>query len=244
MTSGYSFKGYHCSEFGLWMKSKKRQLLPGSNDTYVQVPGRDGTYLFPGELQDRSITIECAWLDSSLQSRRINARKIAAWLWSHDREILSFDDEIDKYYMAKLESPIDPEDIALLTIFTLEFRCEPLAYAGEHNAAFTADTTTLMNSGTKPALPRYSVGFTAAASEWKVTGPGGSYTRVVHEFAINDQLEVNTATGAILINGTRAMKKLDWQNSQFFYLRVGENTLNIAPIGKCETRVYWVPRYL
>ncbi|HBK85339.1 MAG TPA: hypothetical protein DDZ53_04845, partial [Firmicutes bacterium] len=61
--------------------------------------------------------------------------------------------------------------------------------------------------------------FTGATSEFKVTC-GTEYIRVVNNFVLNDTLKIDTGTGAILINGQRAMDKLDWQNSRFFSLAV------------------------
>ena len=128
--------------------------------------------------------------------------------------------------------------------FSLIFVCEPLAYGAEVLASFINDTAIVNNQGTFESYPVFTVTFTAAASEWKAAGPGSNYIRVVHAFQAGDALEVNAATGAILINGTRAMDKLDWQNSRFFPLRVGESTLIVTPTGVCATRVSWIPRYL
>jgi predicted phage tail component-like protein len=226
------------------MRSKNRQLLPEPNDSYVQVPGRQGSILFPRELADRRIEIDCAFVGSSLANIRTKARDIAAWLYTENREILSFDDESEKYYRGKLAQAIDFEHLAVMGQFSLIFVCEPLAYGAEVLASFINDTATVDNQGTFESQPVFTAAFTGAASEWKVTGPGDNYIRVVHAFQAGDALEVNAATGAILINGTRAMDKLDWQNSRFFPLRVGESTLIVTPAGVCSTRVSWVPRYL
>jgi predicted phage tail component-like protein len=226
------------------MRSKNRQLLPEPNDRYVQAPGRQGSILYPRGLNDRYIDLDCAFVEKNLPDLRSRAREIAAWLQTENREILSFDDEPDKYYRGKLLTAVDFEHLAALGEFSLVFTCEPLAYGGEQTADFTNDDITVNNPGTYESQPIFKVMFTAAAAAWKVTGPGDVYIRIVHDFQIDDTLEVNTTTGAILINGTRAMDKLDWQNSRFFSLRVGESVLNVTPAGVCSTRVSWVPRYL
>lgn len=226
------------------MRSRNRQLLPAFNDKHIEVPGRQGALLFPGELQDRMIELECAFVEAGLPNIRTRAREIAAWLYTQGREILSFDDESDKYYKAKLDGAIDFEHIARMGQFGLVFRCEPLAYGGKQNADFVADAVVVDNQGTFESQPVFTVAFTGTAAEWKVTGPGGAYIRVVYGFKSGDTLEVNVATGAILINDTRAMDKLDWQNSKFFNLRVGESALTVSPTDICTTRVSWIPRYL
>lgn len=226
------------------MRSKNRQLLPEPNDRYVQAPGRQGSILYPRGLNDRYIDLDCAFVEKNLPDLRTRAREIAAWLHTTDRAILSFDDEPDKYYWGKLLLSVDFSHLATMGEFRLNFVCKPLAYGGEQTVNFVNDTVTVDNQGTFESQPVFTAAFTGAASEWKVTGPGDNYIRVVHAFQAGDALEVNAATGAILINGTRALNKLDWQNSRFFPLRVGESTLIVTPTGVCATRVSWIPRYL
>lgn len=226
------------------MRSKNRQLLPASNDSYVQVPGRQGSIHYPRELNDRHIDLDCAFVEKNLPDLRARAREIAAWLYTENREILSFDDESEKYYRGKLAQAIDFEHLAVMGQFSLIFVCEPLAYGAEVIADFVNGTAIVNNLGTYASQLVFAATFTGTAAEWKVIGPGSNYIRVVNTFKAGDTMEVNTATGAILINGNRAMDKLDWQNSRWFPLRVGESTLNVTPTGVCTTRVSWVPRYL
>ena len=225
------------------MRSKNRQLLPEPNDRYVQVPGRQGSILFPGGLADRRIEIDCAFVGSSLADIRAKARDIAAWLHTDDRANLSFDDETGKTYRGKLASAVDFDHIGKMGQFSLTFICEPLAYGGQVTADFAGDSVTVTNAGTFSALPIIEATFTGAATEFKVT-LGTEYIRVVHDFVLNDTLKIDTGTGAVLINGNRAMDKLDWQNSVFFELAVGNNTLSITPTGRCTATVKHTPRWL
>jgi len=240
---GFTFNGVHCSTHGVVMRSKNRQLLPEPNDRYVQVPGRNGSILFPGELADRRIELDCAFVGSSLADIRTKARDIAAWLNVTDRTSLSFDDEPGKSYKGKLASAIDLDHTGRLGQFSLTFICEPLAYGGQVTADFAGDSVTVTNAGTFSALPIIEATFTGAATEFKVT-LGTEYIRVVHDFEVNDILKIDTGTGAVLINGTKAMDKLDWQNSIFFELAAGANTLSITPTGKCTASVKYTPRWL
>ena len=240
---GFTFNGVHCSTHGVVMRSKNRQLLPEPNDRYVQVPGRNGSILFPGELADRRIELDCAFVGSSLADIRTKARDIAAWLNTTDRASLSFDDETGKTYKAKLASAVDFDHIGRMGQFGLSFICEPLAYGEQVTASFISDSATVTNAGTFSALPIIEATFTGAASEFKVT-LGTKYVRVVDSFVLNDTLKIDTGTGAVLINGTRAMDKLDWQNSVFFELAVGNNTLSITPTGRCTAKVKYTPRWL
>ena len=243
MGYGFSFNGHHCSEFGLAVKNRNRQLLPAVNDRYLEIPGRHGSYHFPGELQDRVIELECAFMGASRENLREKAREIAAWFYTKEKAVLSFDDEPGKYYYAKLDGAIDTEQLSVLATFSLVFRCEPLAYGEDEEVFFEGNTALVNNQGTFEALPVFSATFTSTASEWKVS-LGTKYIRVVHSFQVGDTLEVNCATGAVLINGGRALDKLDWQNSEFFALPPGENTLAITPTGICTAMVTFKPRWL
>lgn len=225
------------------MRSKNRQLLPGPNDRYVQVPGRQGSIHFPRELNDRHIDLDCAFVEKNLPNLRTRAREIAAWLYTQGREILSFDDEPDRYYRGKLLLSVDFSHLATMGEFSLTFICEPLAYGELVSTNFANDAATVTNAGTRPTPAIIEATFTDTATELKVT-LGTEYVRVVHDFEVNDTLKIDTGTGAILINGQRAMDKLGWQNSRFFSLAVGQNALSITPTGKCTATVKHIPRWL
>lgn len=243
MMRGFSFGSIHSSAYSMYMKSINRQVLPAINDSYVLVPGRHGNHLYPGEMHDRIIVFECALVQTSLENLRLKLRDVAAWLYTTERQALIFDDEPDIAYLAKLEGAIDLEQGVATGQFELVFRCEPLAYGTEQQASFVNDTVTVANPGTFEALPTFTVTFTVAAAEWKVT-LGSKYVRVVRGFQGGDLLEINCATGAVLVNGIRSMFFLDWQNSQLFSLPVGESTLSILPAGISDTSIQFTPRWL
>jgi phage-related protein len=148
-----------------------------------------------------------------------------------------------KTYRGKLASAVDFDHIGRLGQFSLTFVCEPLAYGEQITVDFVSDTAIVANAGSYQTPAIIEATFTGAATEFKVT-LGTEYIRVVHDFVLNDTLKIDTGTGAVLINGTRAMDKLDWQNSRFFDLPVGESTLNITPTGKCTATVKFSPRWL
>ena len=182
-------------------------------------------------------------MEPSLADIRTKARDIAAWLNVTDRATLSFDDETGKTYKAKLASAVDFDHIGNMGQFSLAFNCEPLAYGEQVTANFVSDSVTVANAGTFPTPAIIEATFTDSATEFKVT-LGTKYVRVVDDFVLNDTLKIDTSTGAVLINGTRAMDKLDWQNSRYFELAVGGNTLSITPTGKCTASIKYTPRWL
>lgn len=238
-----TFKSIHANTYNLGVKIKKWQMVPASSDTYTNIPGRHGGYHFPGKRQDLLIGLEFAFMGSGRDDMYAKSLDISAWLYSEARDVLSFDFLPGKYFIGKPEGEIDLEPFFVLGKFEASFRCEPFAYGAEVQASFVADAVTLTNPGTHEALPIFNATFTAVATEWKVT-LGAKYVRVVNAFAIGDTLEVNCATGAVLINGVRAMDKLDWQNSDLeLTLAPGENTLSILPVSVCTATVKFSPRW-
>jgi len=224
------------------MRSKNRQLLPEPNDRYVQVPGRQGGILFPRELADRRIDLDCAVLETSLPDLRVKARDIAAWLHTTDRAELSFDDEPGKYYRGKLALAVDFEHLATMGQFSLAFVCEPLAYGDQVTTDFVSDTANMDNAGTAPTPVIIDAEFTVVADEF-IISLGDYYIRVVHDFQPGNTLHINTETALILINGSRALDKLDWHNSRFFKLAPGENNLTITPANVCTATAKYAPRW-
>lgn len=240
---GLTFNNKHTSELGLNIKSY-RPIKTEANDTYLDIPGRAGSVLVPGKPRDRFIPVEFGLLASSKSNLRAKTWEIATWLTTEGRENLIFDDEPDKIYKAKVEGRVDLEQIFVLGKFKVNFRCEPFAYGGEESKIFVGDSATVNNQGSAETQPRFMATFLSTAGEWKVTNQDGYYIRIAHDFVAGDTLEVNCRTGAIFINGARAMDKLDWQNSRFFNLRRYENTLTVTPTSRCNTTVYWTSRWL
>lgn len=240
---GFTFNSIHSSDHGVVMKSKNRQVLPTVNDIYQQIPGRNGSYLFAGELADRMIEIECSLLKTTFALLRSGLRDIAAWLYQTERKALVFDDEPAMLYDAKVEGSIDFEQVMRHGKFNLVFRCAPLAYTAEVTKDFAADAVVVNNTGNYASPPIFTATFINTAAEWKVT-LGTKYIRIVHDFAATNVLIVNCETGLISINGTRAMEELDWSNSVLFSLAPGNNEMAVLPAGKCTTTVKYKPRWL
>jgi predicted phage tail component-like protein len=126
----------------LIMRSVNRQALPANQDNYLQIAGVDGSYLFPGKLQDRFIDVEFGFVFGPLEELRAVARAVAVWLRTTERSKLTFSDEPEVYYMAKVDGAIDwPQAIKSMK-FTVKFRCLPYAYGeiGAFDEPYMYDT--------------------------------------------------------------------------------------------------------
>lgn len=128
MRYGCRFKGVHCNNLGLIMRSVNRPLLPFVRDEYIEIPQRAGSHLFTDKPSDRMIELEFGFIENDLQSIRLKMREIARWLYSSQMERLYFDDEPDKYYLAKVANQIDfSQQVMVAGSFNVIFRCFPYA---------------------------------------------------------------------------------------------------------------------
>jgi predicted phage tail component-like protein len=243
MINGFALNATHCNVFGINMLSVDRTVLPAPNDVYLQVPNRDGSYLFNRGLLDRTIKVDCSIFATSMTQLRLLVRDISAWLFTQQRAQLIFDDEPDKYYMAKYEGAIGLNQITTDGEFSLIFRCEPHAYSlTPKTQNFVSDAISITNAGTAPTFPKFTVTFTAPATEFKLWF-GNYYVRVVRNFVIGDVLVIDNSISKITVNGLNAMASLDL-NSRFFSVGSGSNTLNVTPTAVANTTITMKERWL
>lgn len=244
---GFTFAGEHCSTYHLRLLKSPVSLLPATRDRVIVLPGRHGALRLPPDFAERNLSLVC-WLEArSASELHTRFERLRAWLNPlRGEQKLLFDYVPGRYYLATWAgSGLDAEIKARQGLFTLEMVCpDPFSYAAEEKqVAFSAANAVVNNAGTHEALPVFAVSFTTAASEWRVT-LGARYLRVVHAFKLGDTLDVDSATGKVLINGVTALDKLDWQNSEFFALPPGQSTLGIMPAGVCTATVRFRERWL
>lgn len=142
LTNGLTFNSIHSSTLNIVVRSINRQILSASRDEYEYIPGRAGSYLFEEELADRFIEIELAIVENSLINLRKKAREVAKWLRTKQRVKLIFDDEPDKWYMAKVANQLDLEPRLSTGKTEIIFRCLPYANAelAEYDETYLYDT--------------------------------------------------------------------------------------------------------
>lgn len=225
----FTLNGVHSGTFNIIMLGVDRTVLPATNDGYFQPPGHDGSYLFARELSDRTIMVLCQFIEDTVENLRTTIRQMAAWIHTDTRVQLIFDDEPDKYYLAKVSAAIGLDQTATMGEFTLVFRCEPLAYSIVPDSAdFIADSLTVINTGTAKAFPVFTVTFTAPAAEIQIYHDG-LLVRLVKAFIIGDILVIDNSKGTVKLNGISVMTFLDWQQSDFFFLKSGTNLITATP---------------
>ena len=88
---GLTFNGLHSfNDLGLIMLSKTRVLLSAAKDEYVDIPGMDGSHLYPGALPDKVHEIEFAVKTTGITALKAKMRQVAAWLRTKGRSNLVF----------------------------------------------------------------------------------------------------------------------------------------------------------
>lgn len=136
MRYGLTFNGKHSfSDFGLIMFSKNRPILPEPKIITEELAGTDGEYDYSSSNPDdeikykpRPYDIEFTLKESDPRWLRIKANRIAAWLACGEQQLI-FDDEPDKYYLAKVVNKLDLENqILSVKRFTVQFRCRPFKF--------------------------------------------------------------------------------------------------------------------
>lgn len=104
---GFTFGDIHSSNLGITRVSGgdryEEQLHPEIKDRTVEVPGLNGEYYFGSDFGTRTFDIEIAF--DHLTEEQF--RKLRQVFGTKDIKRLIFDERPYKYYMAKLESPIE-----------------------------------------------------------------------------------------------------------------------------------------
>lgn len=147
---GFNFDGKHSLDFGIYMKSTNRTLLPQLRKREIEIPGRNGVYDHEGNTyENKLIQVKCGVKKENMPSLRQSLRQIAGWLKNKGK--LRFDDELDKYYIGRVYATVPLENLLGAGIFTLAFECEPFAYSETNTTettVITPENIFIYNNGT------------------------------------------------------------------------------------------------
>ena len=153
---GFEYNSLHSyNGFNIIAKSVNRPLLPALNKREIAIPGKQGTYDFSeNTYANRIISVLIQYVGSSFNDLRLRARDIAAWLSQTSYKELIFDDEPDKYYLAKIYGDVGLENFFRLGKATINFECQPFALyqvsSGEDivlDSNIPLDSDVLLNPG-------------------------------------------------------------------------------------------------
>jgi predicted phage tail component-like protein len=120
----------------------RRPLRGEIRDDVVQVPGREGFWLFEEEPGQRMITLSMSILGDDYESRREAVIATADWLDQTGLQRLIVDDEPDRFHLAKLRVAPDPDEWLDHASFEVDLIAEPYSSAiaiSEENLALDDD---------------------------------------------------------------------------------------------------------
>lgn len=116
-----------------------RQLLGERRNTYVPIPGLEGSWVFPEKSGRRGISVECFVFTPTFAARRDAVTEVADWLDSIDGDgQLILGDQTDVFYMATLDTVPDVDEWRELGKFSLRWLAQPYSYE------LTASTRTIL----------------------------------------------------------------------------------------------------
>lgn len=112
----------------MYVQQVNRNMFGDVLDEEVQLPGRDGAWVFPDSRGNRSIGVRCQIVDV-IPSRRGDVESAASWLNVSGYADLLFSDQSDRYWRAYLKTAPPVDEWRKQGKFGLEWRAEPYAYA-------------------------------------------------------------------------------------------------------------------
>ena len=165
---------------GLRTASAKRAFTAPRAPKTIAIPGRRGGYLSGMDTDMRTIPVD-VWLEGTNDTDTLNQmRVIAAWLVSDVPRTLIFDDDPFTSYEAVLVGSTDVDRFFEMAEGTLTFLCpDPLSAAlTETPVPIRPDAVTLVNAGTAPTRPRFTLPFVGDETYVRLEHPDGRFVQL------------------------------------------------------------------
>lgn len=109
----------------------ERSLVGKRRHEHVDVPGRAGSWIFPEEPGDRTLSVTLDLKADSFDERRDAVRRLADWADLGAVAALIVSDEPDRYHEAILDDDTDPKEWLVRAELELRFRVGPYALAND-----------------------------------------------------------------------------------------------------------------
>lgn len=144
---GFTFRGIHSREFGIFAQDQERILIPSRREGRILIPGRSGYHdgVLKRAYDERVESTVCGFVKPQGMTVPEACREISYWLSGVGR--LTFDKEPDKYYTAQLSGAPPMEQHLHYGKFTLTWSCNP-------PFAFGRTVTEPIHSGSNPVAYR------------------------------------------------------------------------------------------
>lgn len=142
----FTFNNQTSEDYGIIVNKIRRPVLPELRPRKLIIPGKDGAWDFGNNTYEEiSIGIDCTLVQPI--SKRALIRSLSAWL--SQKSELSFSDEAEKYYIGRIYATFAEEIEGAVGSFTIEFICDPYAYAAQeaYNDTYIWDDTWIFDAG-------------------------------------------------------------------------------------------------
>ncbi len=243
-----TFNGRQSSDPALGIKTWHRvyrQILPGTRDRLLAIPGRDGAYDQGRDLEQLTIPCEFVLRGNSPADLRQYARVVAAWLNVREAKELVFSDEPELRYMARPTGPVDMEQIASIGIVKMSFLV-PSGYA----EAVTATTVTGPSGiyvGTIPApveiVLTAASGVSLKVTQGQYSAPRPFIRLLDQEFAGGETVIIDTEKQLVTVDGEDVRPDVDI-DSDFENFRLLPGAFAIGAEGGVIENIVYRARYI
>ena len=157
MIDGFTYRGQHCSAFGINLLNY-RINSPELREYEDEADGRPGALDYGTEFGKRSIEIKID-IEPNDTPFKLRQSQIYNWLKpTLPAGILIFDEMPDRIFYAKLSSKLGPEQFGRYGTFEFTMKCtDPFAYGPEQITETTITTSPatidIQSDGTEPTPP-------------------------------------------------------------------------------------------
>ena len=218
-----------------------KSVLPTMENILKEIPGKPGAILARTKLKPIQISVEVEVKGPSKEGLNTIIRELAGMLYTEGTGQLRLPNELDKYYMAKLEGDTALEEILNYGRTVLRFICpDPVAY-GNLVKVNLNNNTRIYNNGTYPSKGIIKIEITEETDHLEVTLLNtGEFLYIDDNFDVGDIVVIDLEKEYVTKSGYSAMPNL-YLESDFFELPVGDFEITISSgNGTLEFRERWL----
>ena len=221
------YNGINLEQFFKVLKINK-SVLPPIENTLREIPGKPGAIVARTKIRPIQISVEVEIKGPSKEGLNTIIRELARILYTEDTRQLRLPNELDKYYMAKLEGNTALEEILNYGRTVLYFICpDPVAY-GKLVRVSLDNNTKIYNNGTYPSKGIIKIEITEETDHLEVILLNtGEFLYIDDNFNTGDIVVIDLEKEYITKNGHSAMPNL-YLESDFFEIPVGEFEIQIS----------------
>lgn len=234
------YNGIGLEQFFKVLKINK-SVLPTIENILKEIPGKPGAIVARTKIRPIQISVEVEIKGPSKEGLNAIIRELARMLYTEDTRQLRLPNELDKYYMAKLEGDTALKEILNYGRTVLYFICpDPVAY-GKLVKVNLDNNTKIYNNGTYPSKGIIKIEITEETDHLEVTLLNtGEFLYIDDNFDVGDIVVIDLEKEYITKNGHSAMPNL-YLESDFFEIPVGESEITISNgNGILEFRERWL----